>query len=318
MDADARPALVELEIGLDVAHPGRSRVPVTVLGYGEMSTVLASDTPGLEGFALKRMAVFRGADEAETYAHQLDRYAGELRSAGLDVPPQRSITVESPRTGWPVLYLVQPRVPAESMANSILHAVDDAAALRLVRAVLTRAVAVVGAAMGTTRLALDSQVSNWSVRGFDSDRPRFEGDEDLVYLDTGTPLFRVDGVEQIDPELFLRLCPSSLVWIVRKFFLQDVLDRFYDPHLVAVDLLGNLCKEGRADLVAGGAEVATEVLRGASGDAAPVTAAEVRAFYRQDKFIWRLFLGLRRLERLAQTRVLRHPYDVVLPGRIRR
>lgn len=313
-----RSALVEVEAGLDVAHPERSRVPVTVLGYGEMSTVLASDTADLEGFALKRMAIFRAPEEAETYASLLDRYADELRSGGLDVPPQTGITVASPRTGWPVLYLVQSRVPAESMANSVLRAVDDDAALRLVRAVLVRAVEVVGAGTGGVRLALDSQVSNWSVRGFDAGRPRFAGDEDLVYLDTGTPLMRVDGVEQIDPELFLRLCPASLAWVVRRFFLQDVLDRFYDARLVAVDLLGNLCKEGREDLVAGGAEIATDVLRAASADADPITAGEVRAFYRQDKFIWRLFLALRRTERLVQTRIVRRPYDVVLPGRIRR
>jgi len=311
-------ALDELEAGLDVAHPDRSRNAVQVLGYGEMSTVLASDAPGLDGWALKRMAIFRNAAEVAGYEASLDRYASELTAAGLRVPTQRSMTVTSPRTGWPVLYLVQRKVAAASMANAVLHVVDDAAALRLVRAVLTTAFATIGSGAGPVRLALDSQISNWSVQGFDAATPRFTGDEELLYLDTGTPLFRVDGVEQIDAELFLRLCPASLVWVVRRFFLQDVLDRFYDPRLVAIDMLGNLCKEGRADLVAAGASVATEVMDERGVDAAPITAGEVHDFYRQDKFIWRLFLGLRRGERFVQTRVMRRPYDVVLPGRISR
>lgn len=311
-------ALAELEAGLDVAHPERSQVPVEVLGYGEMSTVLASGAPGLDGFALKRMAIFRDPAEVAAYERGLDRYAGELAAAGLHVPAQHTVTVTSPRTGWPVLYLVQARVAAASMANAVLHAVDDAAASRLLSAVLTRAFATIGPRGDSVRLALDSQVSNWSVQGFDPDGPAFDGDEDLLYLDTGTPLFRVDDVEQIDPELFLRLCPASLVWVVRRFFLQEVLDRFYDPRLAAVDVLGNLCKEGRADLVEAGAAVATELLRERTGDTVPITPDEVHGFYRDDKRIWRLFLGLRRGERLLQTRLLHRPYDVVLPGRIRR
>lgn len=317
MEDKAHDALVDVEAGLDVLHPERSRVPVRVLGYGEMSTVLTSDAAGLAGQALKRMAIFHDESEAATYARNLDRYAIALRAAGLELPPQRAEVVTSPRTGWPVLYLMQSRVPAVSVANAVLHSVDDESALRLVRSVLRRACEVVGEHDGGVRLALDSQISNWSVDGFDPGRAGFVGDEGLVYLDTGTPLLRIDGVEQIDPELFLRLCPSSLRWLVRRFFLDEVLDRFYDPRLVAVDLLGNLCKEGRPDLVESGARVATEVL-GEGGAGAPVTAAEVIGFYRRDKFIWRLFLGLRRGERLLQTRVLRRPYDVVLPGRIHR
>lgn len=68
-------ALDELEAGLDVAHPDRSRNAVQVLGYGEMSTVLASGAPGLDGWALKRMAIFRNAAEVAGYEASLDRYS---------------------------------------------------------------------------------------------------------------------------------------------------------------------------------------------------------------------------------------------------
>ena len=57
----------------------------------------------------------------------------------------------------------------------------------------------------------------------------------------------MDGVEQLDPELFLRSAPSFLVWLLRLLFLKDVVDRYYDFHLVAVDLIANFYKEQMRD-----------------------------------------------------------------------
>ncbi len=91
------------------------------------------------------------------------------------------------------------------------------------------------------RVAIDGQISNWSIDGFDPESPGV-GEARLWYVDTSTPLFRVDGEEQLNAELFLRNAPSFLVWILRLFFLQDVVDRYYDPHLVAVDLAANLTR----------------------------------------------------------------------------
>ena len=55
------------------------------------------------------------------------------------------------------------------------------------------------------------------------------------------------------------------------------------------------------------------------GDAMdPLTVGEVEKYYREDKFIWALFLFLRRLDRWLTTKLLRKRYEFILPGKIKR
>ena len=51
-----------------------------------------------------------------------------------------------------------------------------------------------------------------------------ETDNGVVGLD-----YRIEGAEQLNAELFLRSAPSFLAWILRLLFLEDVVDRYYDP-----------------------------------------------------------------------------------------
>ncbi len=323
LEAGAIATLERFEATLDPAHPETGEVPAKVVGYGEMSTVVAIDAPGLADLVLKRMAIFHDEGEVDAYEELLADYAVELRAAGLTVPDQASARTTSGRTGRPVLYLLQARLDGAAIGNKVLATVPLADRVVLVRSVLAEITRVFARNRdlppGGPSLGLDGQISNWCVEGFDSRTPAFTGDERLVYLDTGTPLIRRDGVEAIDPELFLRLCPASLAWVVRRFFLQDVLDRYHDCRGAVLDMVANLVKEGHDDLVDAAVGIATDVLRSGWDRAVdPVTAREVRSYYREDKQIWRLFLGLRRLERFVQTGVRHKPYDAILPGRIKR
>jgi len=51
---------------------------------------------------------------------------------------------------------------------------------------------------------------------------------------------------------------------------------------------------------------------------APVTRQEITSYYREDAMMWRVYLGLRRLDRVIHTYILHKPYVYILPGRIRR
>lgn len=297
--------LRRFERDLDPLHPEAGSLPARVLGYGEMSTVLAIDTAALSGWALKRMSVFRSDAEVEAYTGLLATYQAALVERGLDLPDQAVVVTESGRSGYPILYLCQERCGPATIGNEVLRNVGEDEAVGILCRIVRAAAGVLGE-RGGTRLALDSQASNWSVLG-----------TTLRYIDTGTPLMRVGGVEQLDPELFLRLCPASLRWVVRRFFLQDVLDRYYDLRLCAVDLLGNLHKERCERLLPAAIPAVNGVLAEVAPGTAPLTGRELDSYYRQDKVIWQLFLGFRRLERLAQTKRGR-PYDTILPGHIER
>ena len=99
------------------------------------------------------------------------------------------------------------------------------------------------------------------------------------------------------------------------------LDDYFDPRLVAVDLLGNFHKEGRPDRVPLGIDVVNRWLAENSavlGTQEPMTVSEVGRYYRSDADLLALYLRLRRADRFLRTRVLRRPYDFVLPGPVAR
>src|SRR5262249_17485496 len=50
------------------------------------------------------------------------------------------------------------------------------------------------------RVAIDGQLSNWAIEGFDGDAARLDDPVSLLYIDTSTPLYRIEGREQLDPE----------------------------------------------------------------------------------------------------------------------
>jgi len=128
----------------------------------------------------------------------------------------------------------------------------------------------------------------------------------------------VNGVEQLDTELFLRSAPSFLVWILRLLFLKDVVNRYYDFHRVAVDLVANLYKEHRADLIPDAIHVVNDFFASEARDLniAPLTEKEVRDYYQEDAQIWSLYFTMRKMDRFLRTRVLRGEYPYILPEKI--
>ena len=320
MDVDL---LERFERGLDPAHPERSAIPATVLGYGEISTVLAIEGSDL---ACKRMPMFRDEAEIAAYAAAFDAYRAKLQEAGLRLGPSTLVPLQQASGGRRVVYLVEQRLPSHAIGNAVVRRADPTEAQRLLRAVLGELVKVwrfnrqQTAALAGPRwqLGIDGQVSNWVVE----DMPAQGGLPErfaLRYFDINTPLLRRDGMEQLNTELFLRSAPSFLRWVLRLFVVQDVVARYYDPRRVVIDLIANLYKEGRADLAPVWLETANRAFVEELAEAGlhAIDPREVTAYYRQDAAIWRLYLGLRRLDRTLH-RWTGRQYPYVLPGPIRR
>jgi hypothetical protein len=313
--------LQEFELGLDPQHPERSRIPARILGYGEISTVFEIQAEGMQELALKRLPLFRTREEVERYRASLEEYVRLLSDEiGLHLPAHDHAVVPG-RSGEPVFYIIQRQLPAGSIGNQVLHHLAREDVRHLVLRVLREMYKVWAYSREheSLRIAIDGQISNWSIDGFDAGSASV-GDARLWYLDTSTPLFRVNGVEQLDVELFLRNAPSFLVWILRLLFLQDVVDRYYDPHLVSVDLAANFYKEQRPELIPDAVDVVRGFFEGeAAGlDVAPITEEEIRAYYREDALIWTLYLSMRKVDRFLRVRLLRGEYPYTLPQRIER
>lgn len=294
----------EFERGLDPLNLKDSSVPASVLGYGEISTVLQID--GLESVACKRMPLFEQLSETEVYEKNYRFYCEHLRKAGLNIPRDTTQIVSVP--GRPVtLYIIQEQLPKENFVSNLLQTVTEEEAEEVIGSIAVEISKVWQYNRDhkpRLELALDGQLSNWVSQ-----------DDKYFYLDTSTPLFRLEGTEQLDPELFLKSAPSFLRWVIRLFFLEDVMNRYYDLRMVLLDMVGNLHKEQRPDLIPAALNVVNRYLDISDS---PIDEKEARKYYREDKAIWTLFLALRRFDRWLKTTVIRKRYEFTLPGKIKR
>ncbi len=317
--SDFADILTAWETTLNPRHPEQATPPARVLGYGEISTVLSIDHPALRDFAVKRMPMFQHWDEVNDYLALHEEYVKILRDIGIHVPETHLVTVERPRGGYAV-YILQRRLPVPSIGNNLIRHLSQGEAFRLVRKVLaeTRKVYHFNAThRGITEIGFDAQISNWAVLNAPEGAP-LPDEIQLVYFDTSTPLLRRNGKERLNPDLFLRSAPSFMVWIIKLLFLEDVMTRYYDFRQVVLDLMANFYKEKRAEWIPALVAAVNEwrndwpELTGA-----PYTEREVRDYYREDAFIWRLYLAARKIDRRLREWMGRE-YPYILPDHIER
>ena len=313
--------LKRFEEGVDPAHPEKSVVPARILGYGEISTVFELSYAGQDGIAYKRMPIFDTQQQVEHYTGIYHEYNELLLKIGIDVPEYGSASIITDREDM-VFFVVQQKLMPESLGNKIIHSVPGDMVLRLVLQVL-RNLKKVWDFNGTgtnIKIGIDGQISNWAVKNFDCEKPAITDQTGLFYIDTSTPLIRKQGVEMLESELLLKSTPSFLRWMVKWFFLQEVLDRYYDFRLVVVDLIANFYKEGRKDMVPGLIGLSNRFFDEEAKHYAikPIEQKEVEAYYKNDAFIWTLFQKLRRFDRFLKTKVFMGRYPYILPEPIKR
>ncbi len=304
--------LNEFERGLNLAFPERSVIPAQVLGYGEISTVL--EIVGGGELAYKRLSMFETAAEVEQYQAMYTEYVQVLQNRiGIRVVPSDTVMVRDTRDRV-ILYIVQTRLPSESICHTAIHHLSPGDVDRLVLTVLQDMKKVFGFNSDELALGLDGQLSNWAIAGFDPTAPELGQDIELAYLDTSSPLICKHGEEQLDPGLFLRSVPPLLAWIIRMVFLDEVMTRYYDIRRVTLDLVANLYKEQRPGVIPALVDTANDFFSAEihQGGFEPMTLKEVRDYYRQDALIWRVYLASRQIDRSLH-RLLGREYPYILP-----
>ncbi|MGK5543925.1 DUF6206 family protein [Streptomyces sp. URMC 127] len=263
---------------------------LTVLGYGEVTLVLALETER-GAFACKRLPVFGGRERFEAYGRTLARYTDRLSAAGVHVAGTSLWHTALPG-GRIAGYCVQEALPAKRLVSRLLHTEGPGWAEDFFARFLGTVHRAVSPALG-----LDAQASNW-----------IDLDGDLVYLDVTSPLMRDDrGRELLDVRLFFTSLPWILRDAVRIATARSIFDKFYTPRGVVLDFLGNLHKERLGALVPG-------FLAQANARITPaLTAEEVAKYYKGDAAMWELIQRLRRADRVWHLKVRRRPYPFLLP-----
>lgn len=314
--------LQEFESSLDSIQPERSRVPCRVLGYGEISTVFEILAEKTNGLAFKRMSVFETMDELDKYLVSYKEYCRILvEDIGITLP-EHGYGAFINKNGRPIFYIIQEKLSAQGIGNNAIHSLEHQHMLKLFERVMqeTFKVWVFSLKQDEIEIGIDGQVSNWIISNYDHQQPVIEDNASLSYIDTSTPFIRVKGVEQIDPELFLRSAPSFLTWILRIFFLDEVVDRYYDFRKVIIDLLANCYKEQKPELIPDLISLANKFFENDAKTLAlaPIQEKEVLDYYKEDALIWTLYLSMRRFDRFLHRYILRRTYPYLLPGRIKR
>lgn len=268
---------------------------LALLGYGEISCVLQFSR-GDQAFACKRLPVFQNETALAAYAAVFDEYLQILRSRGIAPTPSRLVTLHGPGEQRRV-YCVQPKLDGAALLPQWMNVAEDEEVRRIFLEIVDQVDAVARGDVG-----IDGQISNWAVVN-----------GQLSYLDVTTPLMRdAAGAERLDIDLFLASLPWALRFPVKKLMLREILDKYYIPRGIVLDLLGNLLKEKL--------ERKIPLLLDVLGDRySPLfTEKEIRSYYASDASTWALLQRLRKMDRAWQTHIRRRTYPFLLPGPIAR
>lgn len=314
--------LIEFENNLDPNKPDKCKIPARILGFGEISTVLEiGENENDKKFAYKRMPLFYTEKEVKEYIVIYKDYHRILGQIGIETPNYDTLYFKDEYERI-IFYGIQEKVNYYSIGNRVLQYADEQAIQTFIIMILKKLKLIFvynNENKGHLELGIDGQISNWSLEGFDPNNPTIDVSMKLIYFDTSTPLIKRRGAEQLNPELFLRSAPSFLVWLIRLLFLKDVMNRYYDFRLVTIDLIANIYKEQRPELVPGIIDLVNRffVQELTSYNLEPISIKEVKSYYKEDALIWRFYLGARKIDRWLH-KLFRKPYLYILPGKIKR
>lgn len=267
-----------------------------VIGYGEVTIAVRLATSHGD-FACKRLVPFSTRQAAQRTVDLIASYVAQLEAHGIDVVDTETPIVE--RAQGHVIYCIQPLLRRGTLGPDFLRGKTAEEARPHVRRIFEHIRASV-----TPSLAPDGQLSNWAIDG-----------ERIRYLDVGTPFLRNErGEDLFDFTEQTRALPGPVRFVVNRFLLRGILDNYHSVRGQALDFLGNLIKEGLAELLASLIPLANEVF-----DLEPrITEREVRAHYKSDAQTYAFVQAARRADRWVYQNVLRRPYPYLLPPRIDR
>jgi hypothetical protein len=313
--------LKKFEKNIDTVHPEEGIIPIKILGYGEISMVfeLVGDPSKL---AYKRIPIFDSEEQVKRHTWAYNEYNRILKDEVKLTLPDYGVTWFFDDSGNIQFYCVQEQVPYNSIGNRVIHVLKNDDILLLVHLVMREMKKVWDYNRKNKRLdlGLDGQISNFSVINFNPDDPKIDENTKLCYLDTSTPMLRVNGAESMQAELLLKSAPSFLRWLLKALFLEETVGRYYDWKKVTIDLVANFFKEQKPELIPALLRLVNNFFAEEANEfeIEPINFEEVRKYYDSDAQMWEIFQSVRKFDRFLKTKVFKKQYPFYLPGEIKR
>ena len=291
------------------------------MGFGEISLVFEILDDPLH-LAYKRIPIFDTEKQVKRHIWAYRKYNQLLKDkAGLNIPDY-DVAWFKDYKGNIQFYCVQKKIDSNSVGNKVIHILNKEDIKTLVLLVMKELKKVweFSKKNRILDLGLDGQISNFAIINYDSDHPRVNKDTKLYYLDTSTPMFRVNGKEAMQAELFLKSAPSFLRWLLKALFLEETVDRYYDLRKVSIDLIANFFKEQKSELIPELVKLINNFFKEEANlfNIERITLEEVQKYYKSDKNIWVIFQSVRRFDRYLKTKLFRKTYEFYLPEKIKR
>jgi hypothetical protein len=218
------------------------------------------------------------------------------------------------------VYAGQEKVDSNTICNMLIKKIDVKNAGKIMELILKalHAVYTFNRSDPHISIGIDAQLSNWALVSDHMSADIVQEDDRLIYIDTSSPMIRIDGKEQIDTEIFIKSAASFLRPVIRTFFLKEVVDRYYDIRSVMIDIIANLHKEKREDLIDSFIDITNNYYKRYTLDIAPLNRREIDAYYSNDAFIWKFYQAARKIDRFITEKILRKKYTFRIPGAIER
>jgi hypothetical protein len=313
--------LKEFEETLDTINPEKGKIPIKILGFGEISLVfeILNDPAHL---AYKRIPIFDNEKQVRRHTWAYKEYCKILTDKiGLNLPPSEAIWFKNEKDEIK-FYCIQQKINPEAVGNKVIHQISDNEIETLVILAMRelKKVWTLNKENNVLNVGLDGQISNFVVIDYDHNNPTINESSKLLYLDTSTPMFRKNNIEAMEAELFLKSAPSFLRFLIKALFVQEVVDRYYDWRLVAIDLIANFFKEQKPEIIPRLIRRVNKFYREEAKDfnIDSITYEEVHKYYKNDKMIWVIFQNARRLDRFLKAKLFKKKYDFYLPEKIKR
>lgn len=313
--------LKELEQSIDTVNPERGKIPLKILGYGELSLVfeIVNDP---QNYAYKRTPIFQNEKQARKHKYIFREYNRILNEELNIKTPSFDVVWFENDDGKIIFYAIQEKIPPESVGNKIIHQVGKKDIETLVLKVMRemKKVWTFNKKNRIFEVGLDGQISNFSVLNYDPNKPKVDENSELLYIDTFPPFFRKNGSEAMNMKLLTKALPYYIRGLVNAFFVEDLVGNYYIWRDVAIDLIANFFKEQLPHHIPSLIKVVNKFFsqEASEFEIESITLEEVQKYYKFDKFVWALMYNLRTFDRYVRTKLLRKKYDFYLPEKIKR
>lgn len=287
-----------------------NNLKLNILGFGEISTVVEVKSKNISAnFVYKKLPPFENLQSVKKYEKVFYKYCALLKFAGINLPLAKLLIFKKSSAKYSI-YVKQKKLNPETIGNNLIHNLSPEKCLDFLQNIFLNLLKIYkyNLSQDKIKIGLDGQISNWAYYK-----------NKIYYIDITSPLFRINNKEQLDIEIFLKTTPFFLRPVIKKFFLKQVLDRYYDLRLVCVDLIANFFKEQKKEIVTDTIKLANNFLtKNINEKFTKITFTEVKKYYDEDAFIWKFYQFARKVDKQITTKILRKNYEIILPEKIKR